>query len=123
MLADDSELPRWLLPRAHAAVARVAHHEPLVEQCAESGLVAIEVLAPPTASDIHQLTDVIRGAAPPATPIATVRVNHVTPAVHGVDTSALVRGAAAQLATVFMRGALDRIADGGTLDGGAVRRR
>lgn len=96
-------------------------HEALLERCAESGLVAVELTAPPTAHDVQRLTDVIRGAAPLATPIATVRVNHVMPSVHGVDTSAIVRGAAAQLATVFMRGTFARLADGGALDGEAVR--
>lgn len=96
-------------------------HEALLETCAESGLVAIEVTAPPTASDVQALTDVIRSAAPLATPIDTLQVNHVMPAVHGIDTAAVVRGAAAQLATVFLRGTLDRIAGGGGIDGDAVR--
>lgn len=102
---------------AHASL----QHEPLLAAAAEVGLVSVEVLAPPSEVDVQHLVAVVTGASALATPLRTLRVNHVMPAVHGVDTAGLVRGAAAQLATAFMRGTLDALAGGGGLDGDAVR--
>lgn len=124
--ARAGELPLFLVRRGFylgpTLLAQASlQHPQVLEAGTESGLVGIELLSPPPPEDVQLLVEVLRGDAPLSTPIATLRVNQVMPAVHGVDTSGSNRGGASQLAAAFLTSALETVGRGGPVDATVAR--